>query len=146
MGIARIPKQLHSLLHRAVFTANLLKLNDKSTGGSSVNLQIVGSSPARGASIYMGLGLSALFPVQFLPFDRFPNANRMAAACTHSKLRSAEILRWVTESVLLFGKCLTWLLCLKPQSYRGFLGEQYNFSLSKVEKLITTMARPWFFT
>ena len=90
-----------------ICAVNLLKLNDKSTGGSSVNPQIAGSSPARGASIYKGLGLSTLFPAQFLSFERFPNANRMAATSTHSNLRSAGILRLVTELVLLFGMCLT---------------------------------------
>jgi hypothetical protein len=33
-----------------IFPVNLLKINDKSTGGSPVNPQVAGSSPARGAS------------------------------------------------------------------------------------------------
>jgi hypothetical protein len=51
-----VPKQLHSLLHSADFTANSLISPNKSTGGLSVNPQVAGSSPARGASIYKGLG------------------------------------------------------------------------------------------
>jgi hypothetical protein len=52
----------------AIFTTNPLKILNKSTGGSSVNPQVAGSSPAWGASVYKGWGRLATF--FFAPFRK----------------------------------------------------------------------------